>query len=139
MSDEFQPVPQSLVTWTMMALGPYGFLLVVAGLVSFIVSLLVVIRGRGPLAAAALVLIVPLPLLIGVFGAWHGATVAFGTIGLSGADVKTSELAPFLSEMFVRPIVGMLLMIPGYLVAAGGSFIRSITAGVNPKNDVTSV
>ena len=133
MSDEFDPAPQSLVTWAMMALGPYGVLLAAAGMVSFIVSLMVVIRGRGPMASAALVLIVPLPLLIGVFGAWHGACSSFATIGMSGADLKNSELAAAISDILVRPIAGTLLMIPGYLIAAGGSFIRSMLSETKSK------
>lgn len=135
MSDEFEPASQSLLTWTVMALGAYGFLLVAAGLVSFLVSLLIVIRGRGPMAVAALVLIVPLPLLIGVLGAWHGAVASFGTIAMSGAEVKTSEFAGAVIAMLARPIVGMLFMAPGYVVAAGGSFIRSMLSTTNPKED----
>ncbi len=134
MSDDFDPRQQSMVTWAMMSLGPYGVLLAVAGLVSAVVALTIVLRGKGPLAAVALVLVVPLPLLIGVVGAWHGACSSFGTIGLSGADVKSSEIAAALSDILVRPIAGALLMTPGYVIAAGGAFIRAITLDSNSKD-----
>jgi hypothetical protein len=123
------PVQQSLLSWMLAALGfPYVILLPLAGLLSFVFALIVVVRGRGPMAGAATVLIVHVPLLIGVFAAIEGAIASYTVIAMSGATAKPSDVAAGWSTALVAPLVGMLLMAPGYAVAAFGAFIRSVVS-----------
>ena len=76
-----QPVQQSLVNWILTALGfPYMIVLPLAGILCFSLALILVIRGKGPMAAAALILIVHVPLLIGVFAALQGCLLYTSTL-----------------------------------------------------------
>lgn len=121
---------QSLLSWMFMALGlKYAILLPVAGLVCFLLVLILVIRGKGPLAAASLILIVHVPLLIGIFAAIQGAIGSYSVIAMSPTTPKPSEIAVGILTALVAPLVGMLLMVPGYATAAIGAFIRSLQAG----------
>ena len=122
------PVPQSLLIWAYNALGlMYMILLPLAGLVSFVLALIVVCRGKGAMSAASLILIVHTPLLIGMFGALQGAIAFYTVIANATTTPKPSEIAGGISTALVAPQVGMLLMIPGYATAAIGSFVRSFT------------
>ena len=111
------------------ALGlPYVILLPLAGFLSFLFALIIVLRGKGPMAGAALILIVHVPLIIGVFAAIQGAIASYTVIAMSAATPKPSEVAAGISTALVAPLVGMLLMVPGYATAALGASIRSLGA-----------
>jgi len=126
---EFMPIQPSLLDPTLHALGPkYVVLLGVAALVAFLLTLIVVVRGRGPMAAAALVFIVPLPLLVGVFGALEGVMSYWSVIAASSTAPKPSELAAGIAMALVAPMAGMLLMAPSYALALLGSLVRSFLA-----------
>lgn len=121
-----EPVQQSFLHWAIMALGPYAFLLPMAGLSCLVLALIVVMRGKGPMAIAFLVLIVHVPLLIGLFAAIQGGLSIYTMIAASSSAPRPSELAEGISTALVAPMVGMLLMVPGYAVSLVGSFIRSL-------------
>lgn len=60
-----EPVQQSYLSWMFTALGfPYLILLPLTALVCFVLALIIVVRGKGPMAAASLILIIHIPLLI---------------------------------------------------------------------------
>ena len=122
------PVPQSLLIWAYNSLGMmYAILLPIAGLVSFVLASVVVFRGKGAMSAAALILIVHTPLLIGLFAALQGAIASYTMIANAPTTPKPSEIAGGISTALVAPMFGMLLMIPGYAIAAIGSFVRSLS------------
>ena len=132
--DEFQaePVQQSLLSWMVNALGfPYFILIPAAGLLAFLLALLIVFKGNGPMASVALVLVVHVPLLIGVFAALQGGIAAYTVIAMSAATPKPSEVPAGIPAALVAPFVGMLMMAPGYAVAALGALIRCIAAGTD--------
>jgi len=130
-----EPVQQSLLNWMFTALGfPYVVLLPLAGLLCFLLALFVVLHGKGPMAAAALILIVHVPLLIGVFAAIQGGIASYAIIAMSAASPKPSEEAAGISTALVAPLVGMLLMAPGYATAALGAFIRSFGGNAEGSN-----
>ncbi len=57
------PAPESFLTWILRALGlRYSLLLPLAALVALLLTLVVLLRGKGPMAAGALILIVPMSL-----------------------------------------------------------------------------
>ena len=118
---------ETTLEWTFRMLGPfYGIVLPLAGLLSFVLVLILLLRGRGPLSAASLVLIVHIPLLIGVFaaigGVIHTCTVIHGVAPI------LAEVAIGISASLFAPRVGMIAMMPGYVAAVIGSFIRAITS-----------
>jgi len=133
-----EPVRQSLLSWMFTALGfPYVVLLPAAGLVCFLLALIVVLRGRGPMSGPALILIVHVPLLIGVFAAIQGGIASYIIIATSASTPKPSEVAEGISTALVAPMAGMLLMVPSYATAALGAFIRCLgsnSEGRKPKN-----
>ncbi len=118
---------QSYVSWMISALGfPYLVLLAAAGLLSCVLALIIVLRGKGPLAASALILIVHIPLLIGIFAAIQGSISSFLVIATSETAPKPAEVAAGLSTAQVAPMVGIICMIPGYFVGAIGAFLRCL-------------
>ena len=127
MQDDFTPVQQSRLAWLFDALGvQYTVLLLLAGLVGFLIALVVVLRGRGPLASAALLLAVSLPLLVGVFGAFDGAMASVFVIAQSTVAPRPSEIAEGVSTALATPLVGMWLMLPTLLLAVFGSLVRAL-------------
>lgn len=121
------PAPPSLLSWFFHALGvQYTILLPLAGLLSFVLALALVLRGRGPMATAALLLAVALPLLVGVYGALDGAIMSFIVIARSSVTPKPSEVAQGVAMSLVTPMAGTWAMAPAFLVAVVGSLVRSL-------------
>lgn len=133
-----EPVRQSLFNSVISALGfPYVILLPLAGLVCFLLALIVVLRGKGPMSGPALILIVHIPFLIGIFAAIQGTIASYIIIATSASTPKPSELAEGISTALFAPTVGMLLMVPSYATAAIGAFIRCLggnSDGIKPED-----
>lgn len=129
MQPELGPVPQSFLSWILTALGfKYAILLPVSALVGFVLTLIVVVRGKGPTAGVALVLIIPVPLLIGVFAAIEGGISSFKEIATRATDPAPGQVAAIISTLLVAPMVGMVLMAPSYILAILVSSVRSFSA-----------
>jgi hypothetical protein len=129
MQPELGSVQQSFLSWIFTALGfKYAILLPVSALVVFVLTLIVVVRGKGPMAGVALMLIVPVPLLIGVLAAIEGGIRSYMVLATVPTDPTPGQSAAILSTLLVAPLVGMLLMAPSYVLATLGSFIRSLSA-----------
>ncbi len=122
-----EAVPQSFLSMTFQSLGFfYTAALFFAALVSFVLTIVILVRGRGPMSAAALVLIVNVPLMIGLFAAFQGMIASMQVMAMSGSTPKPAELmAGFATAMFA-PLTALFLMVPSYSVAAIGAFIRSM-------------
>ena len=132
MQPELEPAQQSFLSWIFMALGfRYAILLPVSALVSFVLTLIVVVRGKGPMASVALVLIVPVPLVIAVFAAIEGGISSYRVIATLQNGPAPGRDAAVISTLLVAPMVGMLLMAPSYILAILGSLFRSFSA--DPK------
>ncbi|HXT57253.1 MAG TPA: hypothetical protein VN699_01410 [Pirellulales bacterium] len=118
---------ESYLLWLFHALGfRYSVLLSAAGLLSFVLTLIVVRRGKGPLAGAALLFIVPLPFFIGSYSVLDAVTAVCGVLAASTTAPTSSELARGIGMSLASLWVGMLLAAPGYLVAMLGLFQRSL-------------
>jgi hypothetical protein len=109
----------------------YAILLPVSALVVFVLTLIVVVRGKGPMATAALLLIVPVPFLIGVFAAIEGGLRSFRVMATLDTDPPLGIVAAAVSTVLVAPMVGMSLMVPSHILAIVGSLVRSFSA--DPK------
>lgn len=128
------PAQQSLLLWFYNSLGlMYAVLMPLSGLVSFLLALLLVLRGRGPFLGIALFLIVHVPLLIGVYAAVQGVISMYSLISQSAGTPKPSEIAAGISISLVPITVGIFFLIPSYSVAAIGSLVRSLTSKDNSK------
>ncbi|MGH7193206.1 MAG: hypothetical protein ACREJM_06680 [Candidatus Saccharimonadales bacterium] len=134
MGDDFLPVPESFLTWVFRALGlKYSVLLPLAALVAFVLTLIVLLRGKGPMAAAALVFFVPMPFFIGLYGGIDGLITTFSVIAACAGQPKLSDLADGASMALAAPMTGMLLMAPAYALAIVGLIVRSLVAPKGPK------
>ena len=126
---EVNPVSSSMLSWMLSALGPvYAILLPSVALVCFVFTLLIVIRGRGPMASAALVFVVCAPLLIGGFAAIHGALDSYRVIATAATSPKPSQWAEGVSTALVAPLTALLLAMPSYVIATLGALVRSLLA-----------
>jgi hypothetical protein len=123
-----EPIRQhSYLSFIFSALGiRYTFLLPLAGLIAFVVVLFLVLKGKGHALPAALMLIVPLPVLVGFVGVIDGMMASFTVIAMSDTAPKPSAMAEGVAMSLVTAWVGMLLAIPSYLLATIGMCIRSL-------------
>jgi hypothetical protein len=129
MQPELEPVQPSFLTWVLTALGyKYAILLPASALVGLVLTLIVVVRGKGPLAGVALMLIVPVPFLIGVFAAIEGGIRSYMVIATLPTDPPPGQSAAIVSTLLVAPMVGIVLMAPSYALATLGSLFRSLSA-----------
>ncbi len=107
------------------ALGPYVVLLPIASVVSFYLTLKILRRGRGPQAVSTLLLIIPAPFLVGLFGGCQGVLNGFATFAPPGA-VRFQEIVYGLGMAMFPPFLGLLLTMPAYAFAIAGTFTRSL-------------
>ncbi|EMI18240.1 putative membrane protein [Rhodopirellula maiorica SM1] len=101
-------------------------MLPLSALLGFICVVLLVLRGKGPMAAASILLFVHAPLMIGIFAAVQGLISSYSIIATSAATPKPSDVAAGFSTALFAPVVALLLMIPSYSAAAIGTFVRAV-------------
>jgi hypothetical protein len=118
---------QSLLSWAFNALGPfYGLLIPAVGLAVFIGACVVVATSRRPAVIAAYLVFLPLPLLIGVFGSFHGFISSLSVMANSAVTPKAREVAQGLSMGLFTTLLGLLVTFPSFFVWALGSFFRTL-------------
>lgn len=122
------PVAQtSYLLWLYRALGVrFAFLLPAAALLSFVLVLLVLLKGKDRTIGPCLVLIVPLPFLVGIYALFDGLVASFQVISASQLAPKPTEIYEGLAMSFVAPYLGMFLTLPGYCAAVIGLLIRTL-------------
>ena len=134
-AEAIEPFQVSFLSWIIESLsGPLLLLLLLSGVMCFIVALILVRRGEGPFAAAALVLIVNVPVFIGVFAGMYGSLSALRAVALSVGTPKPSEVVAIVVAVLLGPLLGILLALPGYAVAASGAYLRAIRSDAE-RND----
>ncbi len=122
----------SLLSWTFQALGVrYTLALPFLGLLSFALALILVIRG-GQYVGPALIFVVSMPFLMGLFGVIEGLIISYSRLASSEIAPKPNELAEGISLSLVAANVGMLMMAPAFLVATLGLFIRAMRGERGP-------
>jgi len=125
---------QNFLVWFVKALGwRYMLLLPAAALLSFVLTAVLLVAGKGRTTGAALVFIVAIPFLIGLFGMFDGMLASFLEIARSTASVKPSVMAAGVSMSISTPLVGMLLMVPSYLLATVGLSVRALQSDPKAK------
>ena len=117
---------QSMLSWMLSSLGPwYTVILPLSAFACLLLILILVWRGNTPMAAAALLLAVFAPLLIGIFAYLQGTISCYYVIASSGATPDASKVAEAVSASLVAPTVSMVLSAPGFVIAILGAFVRS--------------
>lgn len=124
---------QSSLQWSFHALGLfYAAVLPLTGLLVFVGACLVVALARRPAVVAAYLVLVPLPLLIGIYGSVQGMIASTMVIADSLAEVRLSDLAEGISTALFTTQVGFWATFPAYLVTSIGLLVRAATAKRNP-------
>jgi hypothetical protein len=128
MAEEYPPnQQQSFLIWLINSLGwRYTLLLPVSALASFVLTAVLVIAGKGRTTGAAMAFVVAIPFLIGLFGTFEGLMASFMVLAHSSSSPKPSAIAEGIGTSMVTLPVAMFLMIPSYLLATVGLFIRSL-------------
>jgi hypothetical protein len=118
---------QSLVSFFIHALGHrYLVLLPLAGMVSFALTLLVLIKGKGPSMGALVVLLVLLPLTVGYYGYIDGLISSYSVIAASETMPKPSELSNGVSMSLVSMLVGFWMSLPTLVLSIAGLTVRAL-------------
>lgn len=118
---------QSFLMWLISSLGwKYTLLLPASALASFVLTGVLVVAGKGKTSGAAMAFLVAIPFLIGLFGMFDGMLASFMVLAHSMTTPKPSDVAVGISTSIVTPLVGMFLMVPSYLLATAGLFIKSL-------------
>lgn len=124
---------ESFLMWFIGALGwKYALLLPGSALLSFVLTAVLLGVGKGRTTGAALVFIVAIPFLVGLFGMFDGLMASFMVIARSTVAPKPSEYAQGMSMSISTPLLGMLLMVPSYLLATVGLSIKALRSDPQP-------
>ena len=122
-------VGPSFLRWVLDSLGlAYAIVLPLSGLVCFLLALTLVRRGKGPMAAAGLILIVNIPLLMGIFAALEKGIASYMMIAMSQTQPQPAAVTAGIATALCAPLVGLLVMVPAYAVATMGTFTRALAA-----------
>ena len=117
---------QSMLSWVLSALGStYTILLPLSALISFIAVLVLVFRGKTPMAVAAILLCVLAPSMIGLFAFLQGTIYAYYEIANGGATPEMPKVVEANATSLVPPFAALFMSIPTYAVATIGTFFRS--------------
>ena len=73
-------VLESNAGWFLQTLGVGGLVIALTALIAFILTLVVVLHGKRSIAGPALLFIVPLPMLVSIFGVLKGMIASFRVI-----------------------------------------------------------
>ena len=115
--------PKSRAQFILEACGPLGLLILLSAAAAFVLTILLLARGRNSAAWAALILIVPMPVLIGLFASINAWNNGWAVVALADVQLKPSELAGLYAELLIPTWVAMLLSVPTYFAAVLGLLI----------------
>lgn len=112
------PPEQSMFLWLFRALGiRYTIWLPVVTVLALVLAVLAIWKFKTPALTAALLAVVPLPLLLGAIGSIDGLVACFQIIMISSATPRASEFADGGAMSLVSMQVGLILSVPLYLLA----------------------
>lgn len=122
------PVPVSYAQWYVQTLTMNNLvLLLMAFFIAMAVILLLLVRGNR-FAGSAILLVVPLPLLVGLYGAVEVALSTAIVISRSPGPVNITmaDQANGIASMLLPVHSGLLLTVPVFLLALAGLLLRSV-------------
>ncbi len=122
-----QEASNSQLDWIIRTSGLGGLFVVMTSLVVFVLTIVVVIRGRGPIVGPTLVLLLHGPFAMSIMWFLKSLIASFSVLAMSDqAVVSASVWAEALSEALLLPFEALLLTIPSYLVAVIALLVRSL-------------
>ena len=117
--------PTSYLGWIFLeVLGFDGLMIFVAAVLSFSLTWILIRRGRGDLMGTSLVLIVPFPFLVSLIVALEAA----GVVGIDlGNSLRPIDVADDIARAIFCPMVGLVFMIPSFVLALVNTYRRATT------------
>lgn len=114
---DFPPTEKPFALWLFQAMGiRYTLWLPFFTVLAFVLALLAVLKFKTPYLTAVLLAVVPLPIYIGAVGVIDGLVAGFQVIALSGATLRSWEVADGAAMSLVTLQVGLILALPLYLM-----------------------
>lgn len=121
--------PQTIWGWLYNSLGPtFSILIPLAGVVSLVLVVFLLWKGRGPMSAAAICLAIAGPLLVGMIAMLHGIIEFHLILATAVGAPRPAEYAEGYAMAYTAPWVALLASVPAYLVAVVGTAVRSFTS-----------
>lgn len=118
--------------------GGYAVVIPVTALISVLLVLLLVFRGKEPFAGFAILLIAPLPFIVSLIGSLHSAIHTSFLIAES-ADPPANGMWLVFGISMVFVMIGLLHSLPGYAVAVVGLFLRVASRTKETPNETESL
>ena len=105
--------------------------IILAAIVSFVMTLVVIIRGQGPMCGPALLFITPLPLLVSIGFLLIGIIASFSAIATRVAAEPTAlERFGATADSLRELAFASLSTVPGYILALLCLFHRSLNSNI---------
>jgi hypothetical protein len=124
--DTAAPPQPSFLLWLFQSLGlMYSGLFLLSAVIGFVLTLVLLVRGKGPMSVVCLLLVVHLPVVIGVLGAVQGMISMYSVLAASNSTPKPADLAQGISISLVTVLIGSMLTLGFYLLAIPGTLLRS--------------
>lgn len=121
-----QEQSSSQLLWIIRTTGLGGLFIVMSALVVFVLTIVVVTRGRGPIVGPTLVLLLHGPFAISVMATLNSLVNSFSVLAMSDQVIKASIWAEALAEALLLPLEALLLTAPSYLIAVVALLVRSL-------------
>jgi len=116
---------QSFLVWMLTTPAPYAPFMALISTLCFALTVWFVCRKQQSTENLAILLIAPIPLLIGIFAGIHGAMLTLQMASAAGETVVWSQdLKEGILLMVSGPLVGLLFIIPSVLAIAGSNVLR---------------
>lgn len=124
---------QSFIQFLFNSLGlRYTFLLPVVALFSFLAIVALLIFGKNRLVGPAILAILPLEPLLGMYAFIDGMLASFQVISMSATAPKPADLAQGVAMSLVATMVALFLSCPIFLTACFGLAIRALLPEKTP-------
>ena len=127
------PPGTSFAGWVVGVLGtPNSFIVLVSGLLIFGGAWYLLATRRRPAVLAAYLVLLPLPVLIAVYGVMSGMVSSLTVIASTpGLSVTTEDYAAGTAGSLVEVLFAMLVSAPTYFLLAFGLLARTLRSGAD--------
>ena len=125
--------PRSYLHFLIVSLGlRYTIGLPLVALLSFIAIVLLLLFGKNRYVGAAILTILPMEPLMGMYAFVDGLIASFQVISMAGVAPKPADMAEGFAMSLVATLVSLALSCPIFLTAAVGLSIRAILPDTQP-------
>lgn len=129
---------ETLLQYTCGPTSDYVWLLPLVALVSFILVAVVLLKGKGTFAAAAIALLLPLPIWMGFLAMIDWLIISAGVIEQAGVEPEWSAVFGSLAAAISGLWYGVVLAAPAFAMTTTVVITRAIRAGQLPKSEAVA-